>query len=208
MHNYFILAPKCFHGETVVLKEDGSICSMRNLAVGDRILVLKEPQLTPIWSTVLAIDVYQYYNQKKPVEYLEMHTARFSPALHITATHSLLLKKQNDTQPRYTFAYEANVRDTIYMINETQAIEEVTISHISRAIFYDAYAPLTFEGNFIANNVVVSVHGYFRHELAHNVIKAPRRWWLLLGFAVFQKQTVKQIDMYLDNMVTNVITSV
>ena len=60
LHFFLASQPICFHGETTVLKEDGSICSMRNLAVGDRILVSREYQLPPVWSAVLAVDVYQY----------------------------------------------------------------------------------------------------------------------------------------------------
>ncbi|CAF1304377.1 unnamed protein product [Adineta steineri] len=196
--------PVCFHGETTVLKQDGSICLMRNLAVGDRILASREYQSPLVWSTVLAVDVYQYYNEKKPIEYLEIHTSSLSPALYITPAHSLLLKKYNNIQPRYTFANEARVGDYIYLINGEQTLEEVTITYIRTRKFYDAYAPLTFEGNFIVNNVLVSAYGTFKHEVAHYLIKAPRRWWLRLCSILFQKHITERLDNFFLYMIIDV----
>ncbi|CAF0942973.1 unnamed protein product [Adineta ricciae] len=194
----------CFHGETTVLKEDGSICLMRNLAVGDRILVSRGYQLPPAWSTVLAVDVYQYYNIKKPIEYLEIHTTSLSSILHITPMHSLLLKKHNHTQPRYAFAHEACVGDSVYIINHGQTPEQVMITNIQPKVFYDAYAPLTFEGNFVVNNAIVSAYGSFQHEVAHYLIKAPRRWWLRLCSILFQTHAIERLDNFFLHMLTNI----
>ena len=118
--------------------------------------------------------------------------------------HSLLLKKHNHTQPRYTFANEARVGDSVYIINHGQIPEQVTITNIKTRIFYDAYAPLTFEGNFVVNNVIVSAYGTFQHEVAHYLVKAPRRWWLRLCSILFQKHTIERLDNFFLHMITSV----
>ena len=172
----------------MVLKEDGSEGRMRDLAVGDRILVSSEDHSTLKWSTVLAVDVYQHHNAQKPVEYLEIHTNSSMLPLHITPSHSLLVKKHGDIRPQYVFAHQAQVGDSIYMVSDgTTTLDAVNITEIRKTVFYDAYAPLTFEGNLIVNRIVVSTYGTFEHELAHNLIKAPRRWYLYMRLAWFNK---------------------
>ena len=183
----------CFHGETLVLKEDGSEGKMRDLAAGDRILVSGEDHSTVKWSTVLAVDVYQQYNAKKPVEYLEIHTSSSMLPLHITPSHSLLVKRDGDVRPQYVFAHQALVGDSIYMLSDgTTTLGAVNITEIRKTVFYDAYAPLTFEGNLIVNRIVVSTYGTLQHELAHHLIKAPRRWYLYMRLVWFNKRMLSE----------------
>ena len=170
------------------MREDGSEGKMRDLAVGDRILVSGKDHSTLAWSAVLAVDVYQHHNTEKPVEYLEIHTNSAMPPLHITPSHSLLVKRNGDVRPQYVFAAQAQVGDAIYMVNNgITTVAAVNITEIRKTVFYDAYAPLTFEGNLIVNRIVVSTYGTFQHELAHHLIKAPRRWYLRMRLVWFDK---------------------
>ncbi|CAF0870940.1 unnamed protein product [Didymodactylos carnosus] len=82
----------CFDGQATLLKNDGTITHMHNLNVGDNILVAyysPKNELLVKYSPVLAIDVYQHYNEKYPTEYLELHTTSKSTTqqLRITPTH-------------------------------------------------------------------------------------------------------------------------
>ena len=82
-----------------------------------------------------------------------MHTTPLSSILHITPMHALLLKKHNHTQPRYVLAHDARMVDPVYIVNHGQTPQQVVITKIQPRVFYDAYAPLTFEGNFNLRNI-------------------------------------------------------
>lgn len=198
----------CFHGETVVSKEDGSSVKMRDLVVGDRILVLGTDQATLIWSIVLAIDTYQLYDTTNPIEYLVLNTTFGGPALHITPEHSLLIRKHDEFYPRFVFAREVQVEDSMYVADSRLKIREVPVTSITKKLFYDAYAPLVFEGNLLVNNAVVSAYGSFSHALAHYIIKAPRRWWLYLGSALIERQTFEKLDRHITDIMVSMITGI
>lgn len=129
-------------------------------------------------SPILAVDVYQHYNHLLPVEYREIYTTINSTALHITSSHSLLVRKKHKTYVEYVFARQINIGDHLYFAKEDdRSTNEVTVTHINDIILFDAYVPLTFEGNIIVNRLIVSCYGTFTHSTAH-LIKMVRRWWL------------------------------
>jgi hypothetical protein len=78
----------------------------------------------------------------------------------------------------YLFAFEIDIGDHLYFVNEqNRSTDEVEVTQIDDTILFDAYAPLTFEGNIIINNFIVSCYGTFTHSTGH-LVKMPRRWWL------------------------------
>lgn len=102
--------------------------------------------------------------------------------LHITPSHSLLARKKHKFYPEYLFAQDVEIGDDLYFVNEhNQSIIPMRVTEITDVIFYDAYAPLTLEGNLIVNHYVVSCYGTFHHHLGH-LIKMARRWWLYSSF--------------------------
>jgi len=129
-------------------------------------------------SPILAIDVYQYYNRLSPVHYREIYTTVNSTALHITSSHSLLVRKKYKTYAEYLFAHQVDIGDYLYFIKEDDRLtNEVRVTHIDDIMLFDAYAPLTFEGNIIVNHLIVSCYGTFTHSTGH-LVKMVRRWWL------------------------------
>jgi hypothetical protein len=165
----------------MVIRADGSWVHMRHLNVGDQILVAHQDADGGIKiesSPVLAIDIYQHYNIVSPVLYREIHTMANHTVLHITPAHSLLVKKKQRVDAEYIFASEVDIGDYIYILRDDyQSVEKIAVTGINDVQLFDAFAPLTFQGNLIINHVVVSCYGTFTHSIGH-IVKMPRRWWL------------------------------
>lgn len=131
------------------------------------------------YSRLLALDVYQKWDASSPIDYLEIKTLNNNEApLYITPAHSLLVRQKHRSEKEYLFASEVNVDDFLYQtINKHQSLIESPITEINQVKQFDAYAPLTFEGNLIVNNKVVSCYGTFTHSTGH-LVKMLRRYWL------------------------------
>ena len=181
----FVLLLVCFSGSSIISKADGSWTHIRQLKVGDQVLVAHfntNGSIELRSSPILAIDVYQHYNPHSPVYYREISTTIHSSALHITPSHSLLVRKKHNSYSEYLFASQVSIGDHLYFVNEyTQSTIEVTVTQINDTILFDAYAPLTVEGNIIVNHLIVSCYGTFTHSVGH-LVKMPRRWWLYWHF--------------------------
>ncbi|CAF1153889.1 unnamed protein product, partial [Didymodactylos carnosus] len=170
---------KCFTGDTFVIQQNGQRTLMRNLNVGDHVLVSyydADNKLRLTWSPILAIDIYQEYNPNKPIPYLDIHTAGNQAPLRITSTHSLLVKKQNSSVENFFFAKDVYNGDNIYTIRNNMTVKHVPVIEVKRTLAYDAYAPLTNEGNLVVNDVIVSCYGTYTHRVVH-LVKTPKRLW-------------------------------
>lgn len=165
----------------MILKSDGSWISINQLKKGDLVSVAHFDEngnikLHP--SPILAIDVYQYFNAHSPIHYREIFTQTNESVLHITPSHSLLARKKHKIYAEYLFAEDLEIGDDLYFVKENkQSIVPMRVTDINDVMLFDAYAPLTLEGNVIVNEYVVSCYGTFDHHLGH-LIKLPRRWWL------------------------------
>lgn len=173
---------------SLVTMHDGSMVRMRDLKLGDQVIVahsLKNGKIQYRSSPLLAIDIYQKYTRQTSVQYLAIYVASnmtVSP-LHITAAHSLLVTKKDQTRENFLFASEVNVDDYLHSITmgEHRSAAKVRVSRIESVELFDAYAPLTMEGNLVVNNLVVSCYGSFSHATGHWV-KMFRRWFLFSLF--------------------------
>nr|ACD54814.1 hedgehog/intein domain-like protein [Adineta vaga] len=178
-YKYF---PKCFDGNSFAIRADGSWIRMRDLKIGDPVLVTQELSCGRIivrTSPILAVDVFQMHNPDFPVDYLEIFVKSnlTMEPLRITPYHSLLVKKQHYNRPRYIFASQVNVGDTLFFVVKNGFFySEIKINAIKKIKLFDAYAPLTFEGSLIVNGTLL-------HLLVHQLM-APRRWLLYYSLQI------------------------
>ena len=169
---------------------------MTDLAVGDEVLVTSHDakgDLAIRSSRLLAMDIYQHHDRHSPISYRKIYTTANTSALQITRSHSLLVRKKHQFHFQYRFASEAEVGDSLYMvIVNNHLIEEVAVTGIEEVHLFDAYAPLTFEGNLVVNHLVVSCYGTFTHSTGH-LVKMARRWWLRshLSLASFFQSSIQ-----------------
>ncbi|CAF0736866.1 unnamed protein product [Rotaria sordida] len=173
--------PICFDGDGFLVKEGGSRVKIRDIKIGDQILVAYETAIQGVKlrsSPVLAVDIFQKYNNGSSVDFLEIQVesnVRFKP-LHITPRHSLLVKKEHDVQVKYLFASQVQIGDYLYLVEDDYlSAIQARVTSIKNVQLFDAYAPLTLEGTLVVNDVVVSCYGTYVHSFVH-LIMAPRRW--------------------------------
>ena len=191
----------CFDGMSLVTMHDGSMVRMRDLKLGDQVIVarsLKNGKFRYRSSPLLAMDIYQKYTRHASVQYLAIHVASnitISP-LHITPAHSLLVTKNEQNRENFLFASEVNVDDYLHSITmgEHRSTAKVRVSRIESVELFDAYAPLTMEGNLVVNNLVVSCYGSFSHATGH-CIKLFRRWFLFSLFHIHLRGSVESTKM-------------
>ena len=157
---------------------------MRDLKLDDEVLMVEQSEgfMKLGYSRLLALDIYQKWNTSSSIDYLEIKTkyddTNGGNPLHMTPGHSLLVRRKYKTRKEYLFASEVMVDDFLYQtVNNHQSIIETPITEINQIKQFDAYAPLTFEGNIIVNNRIVSCYGTFSHSTGH-LVKMPRRYWL------------------------------
>jgi hypothetical protein len=156
---------------------------MRDVKIGDQILVAYETTNKGVElrsSPVLAVDIFQKYNNHSPVHFLEIQIESNVSvhSLHITPRHSLLVKKEDRSQPIYLFASQVRIGDFLYLVDDNyQSAIEARVTRIKNIKLFDAYAPLTLEGTLVVNDIVVSCYGTFRHSFVH-FLMTPRRWLL------------------------------
>ncbi|CAF1248493.1 unnamed protein product [Didymodactylos carnosus] len=188
---YLFCLEKCFNGNSTVKKENGETTYIRNLKIGDSVLVYDIKTSTIKWSPVIIMFIYQRYNPKASVDYLELHTSSTSSPLQITPAHSLLIKKFDDESKQYHFASMVSVGDELYVTNENlTAVKPVIVSKIKPIKLYDAYAPITYDGTIIADGFVASCYGSYKHENMHVLLTPIRLWYRLF-------QTDKHLFEYL-----------
>jgi len=179
--------PICFDGDGFVVQSDGSQKKMRDLRIGDEILVASEiinDQIKFHYSPVIAIDIFQKYDTNAPIHFLEIHTESnlTLQTLRITPQHLLFAKKKADHQSKFYFASDIQPDDYLYSSkHESYFGYETKVVHINRTVLFDAYAPLTLEGSLIVNDIVVSCYGTYSHDLVHWIM-LPRRWFLYYNF--------------------------
>jgi hypothetical protein len=165
------------------MKMDGTEVYIRDLKVGDKVLVAYQSfnnDITLVYSQLLALDIYQKWEKSSPINYLQIYTEKTNneDPLYITPSHSLLVRKKNRSKKEYLFASAVEIGDYLYQTtNNYQSINEVKVIEIYSIKQFDAYAPLTLEGNIVVNNRIVSCYGTFSHSIGH-LIKMPRRYYL------------------------------
>lgn len=123
------------------------------------------------------MDVYQHYNRFSPIRYRKIYTQNNNSTLQITPSHSLLVRKKYREHAQYRFASEIENGDYLYLATASNNLVEATVTKIDDLELFDAYAPLTLEGNILVNRLVVSCYGTFTHSTGH-LVKMIRRWWL------------------------------
>lgn len=162
----------CFSGETTVVVKDVGITSMKNLKLGDQVLVLSAPEN----------DVYEKVYSFGHIHHsTEMVYYQFYPSkIEISWNHMVFLEDQATPIP----ASLVKLGDTLRGGSEVTRISQVTRRGV--------YAPLTNSGTLLVNGVLASTYITFQegiflrigsfatplsfHWLAHS-FQAPHRLW-------------------------------
>jgi hypothetical protein len=172
MKSFSLFLIGCFSGKTRVRREDGSLIMMRDVQIGDHVLVAEST-----YSPVLAFLIRR--EDGPMVDYLQIFTE--ASTLEITPTHLLLMRRQNDPNPpNYLQAAKLLPGDTVFISDKDSngKIEEVKVTRIQGPIqLTDAYAPLTMEGTLIVNDMLVSCYAEYEYQSLVHFFMFPIRFW-------------------------------
>jgi len=172
MKSFSLFLIGCFSGKTRVRREDGSLIMMRDVQIGDRVLVAEST-----YSPVLAFLIRR--EDGPIVNYLQIFTE--TSTLEITPTHLILMRRQNDPNPpNYLQAAKLRAGDSVFISDKDSngKIEEVKVTRIEGPIqLTDAYAPLTMEGTLIVNDMLVSCYAEYEYQSFVHFFMFPIRFW-------------------------------
>jgi len=172
----------CFNGNSTVKKESGEITLIKNLQIGDSILVYDKETSQTKYSPIITIFNFQEYNQQRPVNYLEFHTSsKTNSHFRLTPSHLLLVKTFAQINQKYYYASQVQVGDQLFMIEDgNSSVTNVRVNDIKLIQLHDAYAPISYEGTIIVDRFVASCYGGGDHEKIHLLLVAVRMFYNLI----------------------------
>ena len=167
---------------------------MSELVVGDLVFVKNKYKVTT--SPILAI--FQHY--RNVIRFLDIYTNESINPLRLTPLHSLLVVAKYDKHPRYTFAQDVSINDIVF----SSDLHQVRVINIKETLIYNdsGYAPLTFEGNIIVNDILASCYATYDHSIMH-IITTPIRWWFYMLYEFYQSIEF----IYVQKLTSNIVIS-
>ena len=151
----------CFSGDTTVQTEHGVTVPMRDLEIGDRVLV---DAVTSQYETVYAFakrDATVFAGYLK-LGWKQLNSAtsmkgnrKLSGGLEISRRHMLAVSADNDSSEwKMIPAFKVEIGDKVQILGGSVA----EITSIGAINSHGIYAPLTFSGKIVASNVQASTY--------------------------------------------------
>jgi len=165
----------CFSGRSVVKLEDGTTIQMSNLKIGDRVQVTVDGKFDTVYS-------FGHYQPDSVSEYLSIQsTANKAAPITISAPHMLFLDSRKAVP-----ASSIKVGDVL--------LGENTVTKVDKVSLLGAYAPFTYSGSIVVNDVVASNYvsltgtstflGMDMQLIAHTAVGVRRALWCHLSSSV------------------------
>jgi len=153
--------------------EDDTLKLIRNLVMGERVLVstyLPGKYSKPTPSSILAV----FHHHCSSIRLLDIYTTHQAQPLRLTPTHLVLVRKFNTNVEKFQYASEVSIGDFLF----SSALQPQRVFDIKEIVVDNTtvYAPLTFEGTIVTNNLIASCYGTYSHNFIH-VLTTPVRWW-------------------------------
>ncbi|CAF4256053.1 unnamed protein product [Adineta steineri] len=158
----------------MVTLQSGVHITVRDLHVEDRVRINS-------YKTSEVLAIFRHY--RSTILFIELHsTKNLSKPLRLTPMHSILVRKPHNAVEQYHFTRDVSVGDFVFSTSTHQMIKVTELREILYVDDY-TYAPLTFEGTIVTNNITASCYATYRHSIMH-IIMTPIRWWywLLIQF--------------------------
>jgi len=154
----------CFSGVSTVNLEDGTTLALKNLKIGDRVQVTNDGKFDEVYS-------FGHYEPDSVGAYLSIHSAASATPILISALHMLFLDNAKAVP-----ASSVNVGDIL--------LGGHTITKIKNVNAKGAFAPFTYSGTVVVDNIVASNYvsltgrstflGMDMQFVAHTVVAARR----------------------------------
>lgn len=167
---------KCFSGRSLVQKRDGTLISLAEINIGDKVLVFNGKNLVyePIYD-IIHMEKNNFYRFLQ----LTVLNDRQNSTHSIEITHEHLIFKYGTLEP--IFAREIQIGDFLQLADRYElipgkviAIDEITSQGYS--------APLTPSGTIVVNQLLSSNYAHVKsHYLAHLAMQPYRLWRWTFG---------------------------
>jgi len=154
----------CFSGLSTVKLEDGSTISMKDLKIGDRVQVTENGKFDTVYS-------FGHFEPDSFAEFLSIQSTTTASPITISAPHMLFLNSGNAVPASYV-----KVGDSLRGGETVTKVDKVTLK--------GAYAPFTYTGTIVVDDVVASnyvsltgtntLFGIDMHFMSHTSVTALR----------------------------------
>lgn len=158
-----------------MLLSSGQVKRMSELKVGDQVLVIdsKGGGFSAYFDTVYN---FMHLERNKAANYMHIYHSGSSQPIAISDNHLIYRANDGEAVP----ASMIKPGDQLFFANvNTNQIQLVTVVHmVNNVAMTGVYAPLTFSGNIVVNQVLSSCYAQYgeikSHKVAHAVMKPLR----------------------------------
>ena len=199
---------KCFSGETKVTVEGKGAVSMKDLVIGDMVQVAPN-SYEPVYSFIKK-------NHKGESTFLQIHTEHSTNPLELTSHHFLFVDNVGVVP-----ASEVSIGSVLHVVMDDGDVILTKVTKIRSVKRKGAYAPVTYSGQIVVNDVLCSVFAY-RQESGTNTLmfggydsginlnnffrwsEAPRRLLCKLRFDTCMEESYDELIGLRTNMIEKV----
>jgi hypothetical protein len=167
----------CFPGDMNVVTRSGERVLMKDLRVGEEVMVANPA--TGMWEFSSVIG-FLHIEREKPLEYLKLD---LEDSTHITLSeeHILFALEAGSSIPTNVIAARIIPgRFKIWKLSaKSKQMHLVSVTRVTRIVKLGMYSPLTNHGTIVVNDVLASCYSTYQHDLVHAAL-SPYRWfrWL------------------------------
>lgn len=186
----------CFAFNATVQLTNSRVKKMSDLIVGDPVFVKHNNEIKE--SVIVAV----FHHYRNIIRFLDIYTMESMIPLRLTPMHSLLVLLGNDTRERYLFAKDVSVGDFVF----SSDLRPLKVTHVKEVLVYNTtgYAPLTFEGTIVVNDIVASCYATYDHSTMH-VITTPLRWWFNILFKFYAFSGIDYVHEFTTGIVVSFV---
>lgn len=176
----------CFSAETTVLTSDGTIKTLPDLKIGEKILSLDPSTFQLTFSEVL---LFLHYNPDESRQFVKI-TLESGKTLTLTPTHLVLTGSLKSN--RIVYADDLKPSDKLLTSDSKNRLQEDVIVKIEQVMRKGVYAPLTEAGTVVVNDVLASCYAVVNSQalahfaygplrLIHNMKESLKKLWSLIN---------------------------
>ncbi|EME31146.1 Desert hedgehog protein [Galdieria sulphuraria] len=178
----------CFSADSKVSLDDFQEIDMRFLRVGHKIFTY-DTQLHKTRKT----EVIGWLDKRDDIAVSFLHITHEMGHLKVSPYH-LLMRVGSNNQVDHVYAKDIKIGDQFFFYNTSHS-KSSQVTYIQQVREVGAFAPLTLDGTYLVNGVLVSCYAHFAsHKMAHVAFAPYRRYHLLFG-KLFRSQLGHYIQL-------------
>lgn len=166
----------CFSGDSTVLTASGETRRLSELKLGEKVLSM-DAHGNAIFSEVI---IFLDREENKKREFVKIET-NDGASLTVTPSHLVLVWRPFKKQTKYTFADRVEEGDYVLVHVDDGTLAPRKVVRITVEMHAGFYAPLTYEGTIIVNNITASCYALVESHTAAHASFMPIRAMYRMG---------------------------